>query len=103
MYCYSTLKANAKRRGKEFTISFSEFKEFCYKTDYLRGKGKRQDSYSIDRIDNDRGYTLENIRVLSIAENSRKGAKVLQYDWETKFATVSQRVGGAITLFKYAA
>jgi hypothetical protein len=87
-YCYVVLKNNAKRRGKKFTISLSFFRKFCTATDYIQNKGKTSQSYSIDRIDNAKGYTKDNIRILSLSENSRKHTKKLSYDWQHKTAIV---------------
>ena len=77
-YSYQTLKDNSKRRNKEFNLTLEEFTEFCIKTDYLIGKGKRKESYSIDRRDNTKGYTLDNIRIMTLSENSRKSTKTLE-------------------------
>lgn len=60
----------------------------------MAGKGRHADSYSVDRIDNDKGYTIDNIRVLTLSENASKGAKILSYDYQTKHATVFQRETG---------
>ena len=76
-HAYNTLKNNAKRRGVFFNLSFEEFKEFCYKYDYIAGRGRTKESYSIDRIDNMKGYTKDNIQVLTLSENSSKGKKIL--------------------------
>lgn len=86
---FQTLRHNAKRRGKEFSLTFQQFKQFCYKTKYLAGRGRSSDSYSIDRIDNYKGYTIDNIRVITVAENSSKRNKILHYDWQTRTAIVT--------------
>lgn len=85
---YKNLRDNAKRRGKVFTLTFDQFSEFCYRTNYMAGRGRTKESYSIDRIDNNKGYTADNIRVLTVSENARKHTKVLNYDWQTQTATV---------------
>jgi len=82
------LRDNSKRRGKEFNLTLDQFTTFCTETKYIAGKGRSVDSLSIDRIDNAKGYTLDNIRILPFGENSRKGTKVLMYDYQTKFAAV---------------
>jgi hypothetical protein len=74
--------------------------KFCYKTDYLRGKGKTATSYSIDRRNDDPangywGYRLDNIRIMTLADNTRKrNVKVLQCEYSEKerklFATVTR-------------
>lgn len=73
---YENLRQNAKRREKEFDLTFEQFSNFAIKYDYLKGKGRRGESYSIDRIDNSKGYTLSNIRVITLSENSKKGGKM---------------------------
>lgn len=94
-YAYTILKNNAKRRGVYFDLTFNQFSKFCTKYDYISGKGKTRESLSIDRIDNTKGYTESNIRVLTLSENSAKGKKTLNayYDYiERKvIATVSTR------------
>lgn len=87
-YCYGVLRRNSRRRGKEFTLTLEQFRQFCYEEDYIQNKGKTHSSYTIDRIDNSKGYTIDNIRVLTNSENSRKGAKVLHYDFVTGNAKV---------------
>lgn len=71
-YHFNILRSNAKRRGKDFSLTLDEFKEFCTKTDYLDLKGKNKKSASIDRVDSSRGYHADNIQVLSLSANSSK-------------------------------
>ena len=74
-YHYGTLRQNAKRRGKEFTLTIDEFRTFCEETNYLEKKGKHKRAASIDRIDPNRGYSIDNIQILSLSENSKKGTQ----------------------------
>lgn len=71
-YAYTALKTNAKRRGKEFTLTFEEFNEFVIKTDYMAKKGIYKTSYHIDRIKEHLGYTRENIQTLPNTQNVKK-------------------------------
>lgn len=88
-YCFINLKANAKKRGKEFTLTLEFFRQFCRATNYIQNKGTTSESYSIDRIDNEKGYTPDNIRILTLSDNSKKHTKKLVFDWErTKDFTV---------------
>lgn len=83
---YQNLRYNAKRRKKEFDLTFEQFEKLCVETEYIKKRGKSKDSYSIDRIDPEKGYTIDNIRVISLAENSRKNNKktmLLNYNWQT--------------------
>ena len=81
---YQNLKDNAKRRGHDFDLTFEQFTQFAIKTDYIIKKGKQVDSYSIDRKENDKGYTIGNIQILTLSENSRKATKKVVYDWEAR-------------------
>lgn len=73
-YAFDTLKSNAQRRGKEFSLTFEEFKKFCAETGYMDKKGKTATSMSIDRKENDKGYTYDNMQLLSLADNTAKGS-----------------------------
>lgn len=84
---YLNLRANSKRRNIKFELTYEQFLEFGYKHKYFAGKGKTKDSYSIDRINNELGYVIDNIQVLTISENSRKN-KYLIYDYQTNYALV---------------
>lgn len=90
---YCNLRTNAKRRGKEFDLTFEQFSQFCIESDYIRGKGKKSTSYSIDRINNDGGYTIDNIAVMELGHNSRKGTMRLDayYDEFTKSVVATVR------------
>lgn len=91
---YQTLKYNCTRRKIFFDLSFEEFAQFCYETDYMAGKGRSSESYSIDRRIEGKtpGYTFTNIQMLTKGQNSIKEherrKKMLVYDWKTKSATV---------------
>jgi hypothetical protein len=86
MAAYINLRCNAKRRGHGFSLTFDEFTEFAIETEYIIKKGKSKDSYTIDRIDNKKGYSLDNIQVLTNFDNVKKQHKTmkLEYEWETK-------------------
>ena len=70
---YNNLKGNAKRRGKEFSLTFDEFLYFLkLNPDHMIKKGKGLKSLQIDRINNNEGYKLSNIRSITMKENLRK-------------------------------
>jgi len=71
-YWFDVLRQNAKRRNKEFSLNIDEFRDFCERTKYLENKGRSPSSYSIDRINNELGYSKDNIQVCSFGGNSRK-------------------------------
>lgn len=70
---YVTLRDHAKARRKEFTLTFEQFSEICSATGYHLGKGVRADDLVLDRIDHRIGYRLDNLRVITSAENNAKG------------------------------
>lgn len=69
---FQNLRSNAKRRGKAFELTYNEFKEFCIECDYINNRGRKSSSYHIDRIDPSKGYTKDNIQVLTNAQNVKK-------------------------------
>lgn len=79
---YLNLKHNSKRREIVFKLTYEQFKKFCYKTDYLRGVGKLSISYSIDRINPEKGYIISNLQVLTLSQNAHKGRKFLSFDYQ---------------------
>jgi hypothetical protein len=68
-YAYQTTKDNAKRRGKEFTISLEYFRKFCVESEYIKKKGITAKSFTIDRKDNTKGYVEGNLQVLTNGQN----------------------------------
>lgn len=74
-YTFGFLKQNAKRRGKQFDLTIEEFKGFCERTNYIELKGRLKKSATIDRINPNKGYSIDNIQILSLSENSSKSDK----------------------------
>lgn len=90
---YDNLKWNAWRRGKPFTITFAYFQKFCFKTDYIAGKGRSKESYSVDCKIAIKGYVPGNLQCLTLSDNAKKGVKkMLVYDWEHKQGFVIQKL-----------
>lgn len=71
-YAFDTLKHNAKRRGKYFDLTIEQFTDFAKKVGYLAKNGIYKYSYHIDRIDESKGYEINNIQALTNSENVRK-------------------------------
>ena len=86
---YDNLKSNAKRRGKHFDLTFEEFKEFAVEVDYLNTSGKQATSITIDRIDETKGYTRDNIQALTNRENVQK---YLHYNYSAKDGKMNFKV-----------
>jgi hypothetical protein len=71
-YSFQKLRARARERGHEFSLTYEQYEAFAIKTDYARLKGKTSLSLSIDRKDDSLGYHHWNIQAITIRENSRK-------------------------------
>ncbi len=81
-------KSRAKKRNLEFDLSADDIiiPDVCpalgIKLELVFGtKGPKDQSPSLDRIDNTKGYTKENIRVISFRANSiKKDANIKELD-----------------------
>jgi hypothetical protein len=76
-YMYNDARKRAKKMGLEFNIEESDIiiPEFCpiLGIPMFHGKGKlSQNSPSLDRIDNSKGYLKDNIAVISYKANRYK-------------------------------
>lgn len=68
---FRNLKSSAKRRNIKFTITFEYFLSvipYSFSID----KGRFKNNSTIDRIDNEKGYEIGNIQVMSKSKNSKK-------------------------------
>lgn len=70
-YSFNLLRNRARHRGHDFSLTFAEYEAFAIKTRYGRLKGKTALSLSIDRENPARGYHADNIRAVTLAENTR--------------------------------
>jgi len=77
---YHALKTNAKRRGVSFTITMSEWRRWCEEHNYKPVGKSPASPYpefrsrpSVDRIDHKKGYSYENMQLLTVSCNSSKG------------------------------
>lgn len=74
-YAFQVLRNNAKRRGKDFTLTLEQFTVFVKQNDYMNKKGTKCKSLQIDRIDESRGYHFDNIQAITLRENIYKYRK----------------------------
>lgn len=77
---YNRLKASAKKRNIAFELTITDLNELSFPITcpilgmplkYNRGAAQ-DDSYSIDRIDSSKGYSADNIIVISLKANKLK-------------------------------
>lgn len=69
---YEALRFNARRRGKEFSLTFEYFKEWAVQERLLKPDGTRYPNKTVDRKQQHLGYVEGNLQVLTLSENSRK-------------------------------
>ena len=77
-YSYQKLRANARRRGKDFSLTFEQFKEFAIKTFYMDKVGRHYNGLHIDRIDETRGYHADNIQPMINSDNVKKYHSIIK-------------------------
>ena len=66
------IKKSAKKRRINFDLPKQEFFDLLACSGYLQNSGRLRDSLTLDRIDGDKGYTMDNIRVIPKSDNSAK-------------------------------
>ncbi len=82
-YMLQAAKARSVIHGREFNLKETDFTSlplYCsikgYKLDYLKTKPTPwSHSASLDRIDQTRGYTIDNVQIISQSANSFKENK----------------------------
>ena len=97
-YVYRNLKSNAKRRGKEFKISYKYFKQFCIENNYMERRGRFKGCITIDRIRDEDGYIEGNLQLLEQVTNNKKRFIPYWIALEESFSNISMemRVAGYI-------
>jgi len=97
-YVYHTLKQNAKRRKKEFKISYKYFKQFYIDNNYMERRGRFKGSITIDRMREEEGYVEGNLQILEQVTNLRKRYIPYWIALEESFSNISMemRVAGYI-------
>jgi len=75
-YSFNKLRNRARERGHEFLLTFKHYEKFALESGYAEGKGKTAESFSINRIDENRGYSVDNIECITLSENSSHHAKL---------------------------
>ena len=80
-YAFNNLRNHAKERDIVFTITLEQFRQWCSKVKYIGFAGRSAESYTIDRIHNDLGYHIDNIKVLTKKDNVKK---YFYYDYREK-------------------
>ena len=70
-YSFGKLRARAKERGHEFSLTFEDYCEFAKTTGYDKLKGKTAQSLSINRKNPSLGYEKTNVEAVTLSMNSR--------------------------------
>lgn len=75
---YDNWRTNTAGRGIPNDVTLMQFARFCVETGYIYLRSIGNDM-TIDRIDSKKHYTIDNIQLLTRAENSRKQKKEISY------------------------
>ena len=70
-YAFNNLRHRAKQRGHAFTLTRARFVEL-WNGGLAAFHGKTGHSLCVDRIKNEQGYSDDNVRLLTLSENSRR-------------------------------
>lgn len=79
-----SLKHRAQKLGVDFNLSVEEMKalvpNYCIITGLKLSytEGTMRNTPSFDRIDNEKGYTTDNVWVISMSANASKGKKTME-------------------------
>lgn len=71
-YHFWNLKHRAKQRGHAFMLTMEQWMDFVKRTGLIELHGRFANNLSIDRIEDGKGYTADNIQTLTVSENARK-------------------------------
>ena len=83
---YNRLKSSANKRNIEFNLTLPELNNLSFPItcpilgiplQYNRGEAL-DNSYSVDRIDSTKGYSINNIEVISLRANKLKSNATMQ-------------------------
>lgn len=92
---YADIRHHAKERGIECTLTLAEWRVWQEQVGFFRGRaGDRAERLSVDRIDPNRGYSLDNIQPLTVAENARKAVAERGRRWVER---MERRYGVRVT------
>ncbi len=78
---FNNVRDNARKRKKDFTLTWEEFEPFAIESGYYGQSGRFLGCLHIDRKDPLHGYHIWNIRVLEAGENSAKGTEDKKAIW----------------------
>jgi hypothetical protein len=72
-FALNVQRKNARRRKIPYNLSRRHWYYMNYFTLYWKKKGRSAESLTIDRIDNSKGYSDDNVQVVDRSYNARKG------------------------------
>jgi len=70
---FNTLRDSARKRRIEFSLTFEQFKSLCEATNYHEQAGCEAHCLQVDRINAAKGYSIDNVEVITCSENTAKG------------------------------
>lgn len=89
-YRYQDLIYSAKVRGLELTITFEQFRKFCTFDCIYCGRNLVTSGYGLDRLDNNRGYHLDNVAPCCAKCNDARGDRFTADEWYELLKTLAR-------------
>ena len=89
-YVMNAMRNRARARRVPWKITLAQFKDWCAATGYLEKRGHGKGLATIDRINADLGYTIDNIQILEFLENCTKGHYVPGYKFYKQNASMPE-------------
>lgn len=69
---YYNLKNSARKRSLKFNLTKEWFVKFVTNSPLLTIRGRSAEAFTIDRVDNDKGYVMGNLEIITKSANSKK-------------------------------
>jgi len=82
---YNQFRINSRKRNLENSVTLEEFRNFCYKNNYIITKGRRGQNATIDRRCNIHGYHIWNMCIKTNRANASKGNRFNGDNFECPF------------------
>lgn len=71
---FTNARSNAKRRGIPWDLTYEQWASVWIASGQYTNRGRSRGQYQMDRIDNSRGYSADNVQVIAGAVNRTKDA-----------------------------
>lgn len=71
---FTNARSNAKRRNIPWTLTYEQWASVWAASGHCENRGRARGQYQMDRIDNRKGYVIDNVQIVDGATNRTKDA-----------------------------